>query len=62
MVTDVSKFMELLLNDCSGEAVDDGSDVPPDPDEMSFLALRVWKDIPTLNNNNHTYDISHQCV
>lgn len=34
-------FMETLLNDCSGEILDDGSDSPADPKEMSFLVLRV---------------------
>ncbi|XP_053192306.1 apolipoprotein B-100 [Scomber japonicus] len=41
-VTEVSRFMETLLNDCSGEvdpAYDD--DFPPDPHERSFLVLRV---------------------
>ncbi|XP_074517715.1 apolipoprotein B-100 isoform X1 [Sebastes fasciatus] len=41
VVTDVSMFMETLLNDCSGEILDDGSDSPADPKEMSFLVLRV---------------------
>uniref|UniRef100_A0A3B5BD93 Apolipoprotein B-100-like n=1 Tax=Stegastes partitus TaxID=144197 RepID=A0A3B5BD93_9TELE len=31
VVTDVSKFMETLLNDCSGEIQDYDSDFPPDP-------------------------------
>ncbi|XP_067470643.1 apolipoprotein B-100 [Thunnus thynnus] len=39
-VTDVSKFMETLLNDCSGET-DLDSDFPTEPEEMSFLVLRV---------------------
>lgn len=39
MLTDVSKFMEVLLNDCSVPHYD--SDLPPDPAEMSFLVLRV---------------------
>ncbi|XP_070698840.1 apolipoprotein B-100 [Pempheris klunzingeri] len=41
VVTDVSKFMETLLNDCSGEILDYDSDFPSDPKEMSFLVLRV---------------------
>ncbi|KAM6969587.1 apolipoprotein B-100 [Tautogolabrus adspersus] len=41
VVTDVSKFMETLLNDCSGEILDKNSDFPADPEELSFLVLRV---------------------
>ncbi|KAM3595280.1 uncharacterized protein V6R79_021014 [Siganus canaliculatus] len=41
VVTDVSKFMETLLNDCSGEIPEYDSDTPPDPEELSFLVLRV---------------------
>ncbi|XP_041827365.1 apolipoprotein B-100 [Melanotaenia boesemani] len=41
VVTDVSKFMEMLLNDCSEDIRDIESDFPPDPKEMSFLVLRV---------------------
>ncbi|XP_070776697.1 apolipoprotein B-100 [Enoplosus armatus] len=41
VVTEVSEFMETLLNDCSGESLDYDSDFPPDPEEMSFLVLRV---------------------
>ncbi|XP_047467540.1 apolipoprotein B-100 [Mugil cephalus] len=41
VVTDVAKFMETLLNDCSGEILDFDSDFPTDPDELSFLVLRV---------------------
>ncbi|XP_018553179.1 apolipoprotein B-100 [Lates calcarifer] len=41
VVTDVSKFMETLLNDCSGEILDHDSDFPTDPEEMSFLVLKV---------------------
>lgn len=41
VVTDVSNFMKTLLNDCSGEGLDNDSDVPIDHDEMSFLVLRV---------------------
>ncbi|XP_044022340.1 apolipoprotein B-100 isoform X2 [Siniperca chuatsi] len=41
VVTDVSKFMETHLNDCSGEILDYDSDFPADPEEMSFLVLRV---------------------
>lgn len=41
VVTDVSRFMETLLNDCSGEIPDNDSDFPPYPEEMSFLVLRV---------------------
>ncbi|XP_030615071.1 apolipoprotein B-100 [Archocentrus centrarchus] len=40
-VTDVSKFMEMLLNDCSGENQHYDSNFPPDPAETSFLVLRV---------------------
>ncbi|XP_062253526.1 apolipoprotein B-100 isoform X1 [Platichthys flesus] len=41
VVTDVSKFMETLLKDCSGEILDDNHEFPTDPDEMSFLVLKV---------------------
>ncbi|XP_039641503.1 apolipoprotein B-100 isoform X5 [Perca fluviatilis] len=41
VVTDVSKFMETLLNDCTGEIFDNDSDFPTDPEDMSFLVLRV---------------------
>ncbi|XP_035465790.2 apolipoprotein B-100 isoform X2 [Scophthalmus maximus] len=41
VVKDVSKFMETLLNDCSGETLDDDSDILTDPNERSFLVLRV---------------------
>ncbi|XP_034531344.1 apolipoprotein B-100 [Notolabrus celidotus] len=41
LVSDVSKFMETLLNDCSGEILDTFSDFPADPEELSFLVLRV---------------------
>uniref|UniRef100_UPI0037E9B8DE apolipoprotein B-100 n=1 Tax=Semicossyphus pulcher TaxID=241346 RepID=UPI0037E9B8DE len=41
VVTDVSKFMETLLNDCSGEILDTDSDSPADPEELSFLVLRL---------------------
>ncbi|XP_060918741.1 apolipoprotein B-100 [Labrus mixtus] len=41
VVSDVSKFMETLLNDCSGEILDNDSDFPADPEELSFLVLRV---------------------
>uniref|UniRef100_A0A8D0D7V1 Apolipoprotein B n=1 Tax=Sander lucioperca TaxID=283035 RepID=A0A8D0D7V1_SANLU len=41
VVTDVSKFMETLLNDCTGEIFDDDSDFPTDPEDMPFLVLRV---------------------
>uniref|UniRef100_A0A3Q1B7C0 Vitellogenin domain-containing protein n=1 Tax=Amphiprion ocellaris TaxID=80972 RepID=A0A3Q1B7C0_AMPOC len=41
VVTDVSKFMETLLNDCSLEIQDYDSEFPPDPAETSFLVLRV---------------------
>lgn len=40
VVTDVSKFMETLLNDCS-DVLDNDSDFPSDPEEMNFLVLRV---------------------
>lgn len=43
VVKDVSKFMETLLNDCSGETLDDDSDILTDPNERSFLVLRVMK-------------------
>ncbi|XP_069573561.1 apolipoprotein B-100-like [Brachyistius frenatus] len=33
--------METLLNDCSGEVQDIDSDIATDPEEMSFLVLRV---------------------
>ncbi|XP_063764989.1 apolipoprotein B-100 isoform X2 [Eleginops maclovinus] len=39
VVTEVSKFFETLLNDCSGEILDEDS--LADQDDMSFLALRV---------------------
>ncbi|XP_032355767.1 apolipoprotein B-100 [Etheostoma spectabile] len=38
VVTDVSKFMETLLNDC---IFDDDSDFSTDREDMSFLVLRV---------------------
>ncbi|XP_029316837.1 apolipoprotein B-100 [Cottoperca gobio] len=41
VVTDVSKFMGTLLNDCSGDILDVDSDSPAEPVEMSFLVLRV---------------------
>ncbi|XP_072221414.1 apolipoprotein B-100 [Leuresthes tenuis] len=41
VVTDVSKFMEELLNSCSEEDQEIYSDFPPDPKEVSFLVLRV---------------------
>nr|XP_046268549.1 apolipoprotein B-100 isoform X3 [Scatophagus argus] len=41
VITDVSKFMETLLNDCSGEILDYDTDSPADPDETAFLVLRV---------------------
>uniref|UniRef100_A0A3B3IC86 Apolipoprotein Ba n=1 Tax=Oryzias latipes TaxID=8090 RepID=A0A3B3IC86_ORYLA len=40
-ITEVSTFMEQLLNDCSKEIPDTASDFSPDPKEMSFLVLRV---------------------
>ncbi|XP_061650137.1 apolipoprotein B-100 isoform X2 [Phyllopteryx taeniolatus] len=40
-VTAVSEFMRTLLNDCSGEMNDDFNNLPPDPEAMSFLVLRV---------------------
>ncbi|XP_041668257.1 apolipoprotein B-100 [Cheilinus undulatus] len=40
-VKEVSEFMEMLLNDCSGEIRDIDSDFPADPEELSFLVLRV---------------------
>lgn len=42
-VTDVSEFMEMLLNDCSEEVQNSDSDSPPDPKEVAFLVLRVQK-------------------
>uniref|UniRef100_A0A3Q1CD90 Vitellogenin domain-containing protein n=1 Tax=Amphiprion ocellaris TaxID=80972 RepID=A0A3Q1CD90_AMPOC len=48
VVTDVSKFMETLLNDCSLEIQDYDSEFPPDPAETSFLVLRKT-DIPLSN-------------
>ncbi|XP_056282270.1 apolipoprotein B-100 isoform X4 [Pseudoliparis swirei] len=41
VVTDVSKFMETLLNDCSGETLDEDSEFPADPKEIPFLVLKV---------------------
>ncbi|KAM6917506.1 apolipoprotein B-100 isoform 1-T1 [Lycodopsis pacificus] len=41
VVTDVSKFMETLLNDCLGETLDEDSDSPADPKEIAFLVLKV---------------------
>ncbi|XP_051252201.1 apolipoprotein B-100 [Dicentrarchus labrax] len=41
VVRDVSEFMETLLNDCSGEIVDTDPEFPTDPEERSFLILRV---------------------
>uniref|UniRef100_A0A8C2XEB4 Apolipoprotein B n=1 Tax=Cyclopterus lumpus TaxID=8103 RepID=A0A8C2XEB4_CYCLU len=41
VVTDVSEFMETLLNDCLGETLDDDSDFPADPKEIAFLVLKV---------------------
>ncbi|KAF7201026.1 apolipoprotein B-100 isoform X2 [Nothobranchius furzeri] len=38
-VTEVSKFMEMLLNDCSVEEQD--SDLSSDPEEVAFLVLKV---------------------
>lgn len=42
VVTDVSRFMETLLNDCSREILDGDSDFPPE--EQSFLVLKVLID------------------
>ncbi|KAF3844294.1 hypothetical protein F7725_007457 [Dissostichus mawsoni] len=39
VVKDVSKFFETLLNDCSGEILDE--DALADHEDMSFLVLRV---------------------
>ncbi|KAM8915788.1 apolipoprotein B-100 isoform 2-T3 [Spinachia spinachia] len=41
VVTDVSKFMETLLNDCMDETFNEDSDKPSDPKEITFLVLRV---------------------
>ncbi|CAJ1074177.1 apolipoprotein B-100 [Xyrichtys novacula] len=41
VVTEVSEFMELLLDDCSGEVHDIDSEFPPDPHELAFLVLKV---------------------
>lgn len=41
VVTDVSNFMEMLLNDCSRETVDIDSENPIHPEETSFLVLKV---------------------
>ncbi|XP_068451587.1 apolipoprotein B-100 [Clinocottus analis] len=41
VVTDVSKFMETLLNDCSEEILAKDSDFPADPEEIAFLVLKV---------------------
>lgn len=46
-VTDVSEFMELLLNSCSEEVQNSDSDSPPDPKEVVFLVLRVLKTTQT---------------
>ncbi|KAK2825862.1 hypothetical protein Q5P01_020076 [Channa striata] len=40
VVTDVSEFLETLLNDCSGESHEAGSDFPTSS-ERSFLLLRA---------------------
>ncbi|XP_037341646.2 apolipoprotein B-100 [Pungitius pungitius] len=41
VVTDVSKFMETLLNDCLEETFNEDSDIPSGPKENTFLVLRV---------------------
>lgn len=41
MVTEVSEFMETILDDCSGENLHVDSDFPSNPGETTFLALRV---------------------
>ncbi|XP_054909551.1 apolipoprotein B-100 [Poeciliopsis prolifica] len=40
-ITEVSKFMETILNDCSEEIRDPDRDPAPDPTEEAFLVLRV---------------------
>lgn len=41
VVTEVSEFMETILDDCSGENLHVDSDFPSNPGETIFLALRV---------------------
>ncbi|XP_059209033.1 apolipoprotein B-100 isoform X2 [Centropristis striata] len=41
VVTDVSNFMETLLNGCSGEIPDTDPEFPTKPEEMAFLVLKV---------------------
>uniref|UniRef100_A0A672I0G0 Apolipoprotein Ba n=1 Tax=Salarias fasciatus TaxID=181472 RepID=A0A672I0G0_SALFA len=41
VVTDVSKFMETLLDDCSGENRDTDAEYYVDPEETYFLVLKV---------------------
>ncbi|KAM4724117.1 apolipoprotein B-100 [Anableps anableps] len=40
-ITEVSKFMEMILNDCLEDIQDSDWDLPPDPNEEIFLVLRV---------------------
>lgn len=40
-ITEVSKFMETILNNCSEEVRDPDRDPAPDPTEEAFLVLRV---------------------
>lgn len=41
VVTEVSQFMETILDDCSGENLHVDSDFPSNPGETTFLVLRV---------------------
>ncbi|XP_028298322.1 apolipoprotein B-100 [Gouania willdenowi] len=41
VITDVSKFMETLLDDCSGKVQDVVSEFPADPQEVYFLVMKV---------------------
>lgn len=41
VVTEVSEFMETIMDDCSGESLHVNSDFPSNPDETTFLVLRV---------------------
>uniref|UniRef100_UPI001A9946FC apolipoprotein B-100-like n=1 Tax=Gasterosteus aculeatus aculeatus TaxID=481459 RepID=UPI001A9946FC len=41
VVTDVSKFIESLLNDCLEESLNEDSEISSDPKEITFLVLRV---------------------
>lgn len=41
VVTEVSEFMETILDDCLGENLHVDPDFPSNPDETTFLVLRV---------------------